>query len=133
MSRENVDVIRRAYGLWNSGDWDRFLGLVHPDCVFTTSGAFPGFDPVYRGPEGMARFLDTMLEAWEAFEIVPTEILDRGDYVIAELQFVGTGRISGVEVTVEFHHVCHLRDGLLDRLVSHPDRVEALEAAGLSE
>jgi len=81
----------------------------------------------------MARFSDTMLEAWETFEIEPAEIRDRGDYVVVDLQFRGTGRMSGVEVTVGFHHVCHFRDGLMDRLVSHPDRAEALEAAGLSE
>jgi ketosteroid isomerase-like protein len=133
MSRENVEVVRRAYALWNSGDWERFLELFHPELVFTASGTFPGFDPVYRGREGMVRFSDTMLEVWESFEIEPTQILDRGDYVIADLRFRATGRASGVEVTVGFHHVCHFRDGLLDRLVSHPDRAEALQAAGLRE
>lgn len=133
MSQENVESVRRAYEFWNSGDWEPFLESVHPELVYTTSGAFPGFDPVYRGREGMARFRDTMLEAWETFEIQPRDIVDRGDYVIADLQFVGTGRMSGVRVTVGFHHVCHFRDGLLDRLVSHPDRESALEAAGLSE
>ena len=133
MSEENVELVRRAYELWNHNETDEFLESAHPDLVYTTSGVFPGFDPVYRGREGLAQFRETMLEAWESFHIEPTQLSPHGDWVIAALRFVGRGKASGVEVDIEFHHAVHIRDGLMDRLLSTPDRSKALEAAGLSE
>ncbi len=133
MSEENVEAVRNSYELWSSGDFGRFLEMVHPDFVFTTSGTFPGIDSEYRGREGMTRFSDTMLDAWATFQIEPTEIRGRDSYVIATLRFLGTGRISGVEVAVDFHHVLHFRDGLVDRLISHPNLADALAIAGLTE
>jgi ketosteroid isomerase-like protein len=107
--------------------------MLHPDLVFTTSGVFPGFDPVYRGPEGMSRFAETMLEAWATFELEPTSIEDHGEYVVVALRFRGIGRSSGVETTSSFHHALRFRGGLVERIASHPDRAQALEAFGLSE
>jgi ketosteroid isomerase-like protein len=133
MSQENVERVRRAYAFWNEDEVDAFLEMSHPELVFTTSGAFPGFDPVYRGREGMARFRDTMLEAWETFRIEATEFAAYGDWVVIAVRFIGKGRTSGVEVDIAFHHAAHFRDGLIDRLISTPRREQALEAAGLSE
>jgi ketosteroid isomerase-like protein len=128
---ENVATARLGYELWNRGDMDEFVEYLHPDFTYTTSGVFPGFDPVYRGREGMLRFRDTMLEAWKSFILEPTEIAARGDHVIVAVRFLGTGRESGADVSVDFHHVQHFRDGLVDRLSAHADRAGALQAAGL--
>jgi ketosteroid isomerase-like protein len=133
MSQENVDFARRSYELWGGEDAEAFLSTVHPECIFETSGFFPGFDSTYRGRAGMAKFRESMLEAWESFEILPIDLSDKGNWVIAALRFQAVGRSSGVEVDVNFHHVSRVRDGLLYRLYSAPDRARALEAAGLSE
>ena len=132
MTPDGIQLIRRLYQLWNSGDEDELLSFIHPDFEYKTSGVFPGFDPVYRGPEGMARFRSAMLEAWDSFSIEPIEIVQREDHFIADLEFVGRGHSSGVEVRLDFHHVGHLRDGKVDRLVSGPTREQTLADAGLS-
>lgn len=77
MSQENVEKVQRAYELWNADDVEAFLDLWHPRGIYTTSGTFPGFQPAYRGREGMARFRDTMLEAWASFQLEPTGLVDR--------------------------------------------------------
>ena len=132
MSQENVDAARQGYELWNGDDRERWLQVFHPEVVFATSGIFPGFDPVYHGREGMARFADAMLEAWESLRLEPTEIEDRGEHIVVALRFWGKGRASGVETTIDFHHVLRFREGLVDRLISHRERDKALEEAGLS-
>jgi ketosteroid isomerase-like protein len=128
----NVDRARHTYELWNGDDVDGFRELMHPEFVYRTSGVFPGFEPEYRGHEGMIRFRDTMLEAWERLELRPVDFEERGDDVIVALRFFGTGRESGVAVEIEFHHLQRFRDGLLAELVAHPTRSGALAAAGLS-
>jgi ketosteroid isomerase-like protein len=131
MSPENVELVRRGYEAWNRSDVEAFLQVAHPQVVYRTSGVFPGFDPEYHGREGMARFRETMLEAWDEFRLEPTEIAPRGDWVVAAVRFVGKGRRSGVDVVVPFHHAFHFRGGLVDRLIAARERAEVLEAAGL--
>ena len=133
VSREDIEIATRLYALWNSGAEAEIEELVHPELEYTTSGTFPGFDAVYRGREGFAKFRREMLEAWEYLEIEPREIDDRGGWLLVELRFHGKGRGSGAEVDLEFHHAAQIRDGLLYRLVARPNRIGALEAAGLAE
>ncbi len=133
MSRENVELIRRGYALFNAGETDAWLALFDRDIELRVSGVFPGFDPLYRGHDGLTRFREILLEAWESFEAEPKEIVDRGEYVGVVLQLQAKGRGSGAEVDLTFHHAFRFRDGLIDRWASYPTLDQALEAAGLSE
>ena len=131
MSPDHVEIIRRAYELWNADEDERLLESFHPDVVYVTSGVFPGFDPEYRGREGIARFRDEMLEAWERFELEPLDVAVEGDVVTVAIRFVARGRVSGVDVDVAFHHVAQMRDGLIYRFAAHPDPERARAAAGI--
>ncbi len=133
MSQENVERVRRAYALFNSGEADEWLDMFGPDVVFTLSGVFPDFDPEYRGRDGLRRFRETLLEAWEFFRAEPRELVDRGDVVGAILDLHAKGRGSGAEVRLTFHHAFHFRDGLADRWTSFPTLDEAIEAAEASQ
>ena len=106
------------------------LSPLHPDCEYTTSGAFPGFDPVYRGREGMARFRRTMLEAWETvLDRAPSRSPSATATTSSTLGSSARGSSSGVDVTLEFHHVGRMRDGKVIRLVAGATREQALEAS----
>jgi ketosteroid isomerase-like protein len=133
MSEENVELAKRLYGHWNAGAESELRDLIHPGFEYTTSGTFPGFDPIYRGHEGFAKFSREMLEAWEYLDLEPRAIEDRGEWLLVDLRFHGKGRESGAEVHLEFHHAAQIRDGLLYRLVARPNRDAALDAAGLPE
>jgi ketosteroid isomerase-like protein len=54
MSRENVEIARRAYDAWIRDDLDAFLAELDPDVVWHTAieGAAEGDDRVYRGHDG---------------------------------------------------------------------------------
>jgi ketosteroid isomerase-like protein len=97
MSQETVANLRRGYEAFNQGDASVAMDLATPDVEWGTSGTFPGLVGVYRGPEAIPRWMDTIRSAWETFEVTPDEIVrDEADVlVVAELER-GRGRGSGV-------------------------------------
>ena len=133
MSEENLSLYREAIAAWNQGDRAAWLKTVAPDWEFRTTGTFPGFKAVYRGPEGAAEFWETLREPWEEFRIEIVDLHDAGELVVALLRFHGRGRESGAETTLEYAHLATVVDGQATRLQGFLTHREALEAAGLSE
>jgi ketosteroid isomerase-like protein len=136
MSRENVEIVRRAYTALSSGDWDVITELGSPDLVVDFSQRL--VDPiVLRGrDDAMAFFVDQSRETWDGWPAwEPQELIDAGDQVVAFIRFSAKGRASGAEVEV---YVANLwtfgGDGkLIEMKYFGDDRAAALEAAGLSE
>jgi ketosteroid isomerase-like protein len=133
MSEENVEIVRRCYEFWTNRDFSLLTEVVDPDAVLDLSRNV--FNPgIHRGFDDFRRFLEQVDEVWENFQIQPEELIDGGDHVVAASRMSGRGRGSGVEVEMQLFAVWTLRDGKVLRLAGgYRDRVEALEAAGLSE
>jgi ketosteroid isomerase-like protein len=134
MSRKTLANLKRGYEAFNRGDASLAMDLATPEVEWGTSGTFPGLVGVYRGPEALPRWMDTIRSAWEKFEVTPDEVVrDEGDVlVVAELQR-GRGRGSGVEVVMRVFSVYCFREGKIRRRQAFTEREAALEAAGLSE
>ena len=133
MSQENVEVARQAYEAWNRGDLAWLLDHMTEDFEFQTGLGFADLDAVYRGKEGWRRFAQTWQEAWEHITVRVERIEDLDDGIVALLTFDGTGRGSGVEVSVRVGHVATVTEGRMSKLVSIAGWEEALEAVGLRE
>jgi ketosteroid isomerase-like protein len=133
MSQENVEVARQAYEAWNRGDLGWLLDHMTEDFEFQTGLGFADLDAVYRGKEGWRRFAQTWQEAWEHITVRVERIEDLDDGIVALLTFDGTGRGSGVEVSVRVGHVATVMEGRMSKLVSIAGWEEALEAVGLRE
>lgn len=134
MSEETVANLRRGYEAFNRGDASAAMKLATPDVEWGTTGTFPGLVGVYRGPEALPRWMETIRSAWEEFEVTPDEVVrDEGDVlVVAELER-GRGRGSGVEVEMRVFSVYSFRQGRIRRRQAFTERGEALTAAGLRE
>jgi ketosteroid isomerase-like protein len=134
VSEETFANLRRGYEAFNRGDASAAMDLATPDVEWGTSGTFPGLVGVYRGPEALRNWMETIRSAWEKFELTPDEVVrDEGDVlVVAELQR-GRGRGSGVEVEMRVFSVYSFREGKVRRRQAFTEREPALEAAGLSE
>jgi ketosteroid isomerase-like protein len=134
MSEETLANLRRGYEAFNRGDASAAMDLATPDVEWGTTGTFPGLVGVYRGPEAIPRWMDTIRSAWEKFEVTPDEVVrDEADVlVVAELER-GRGRGSGVEIEIRVFSVYSFRQGKVRRRQAFTEREEALEAAGLSE
>jgi ketosteroid isomerase-like protein len=134
MSRENVEVVRRACDAWLSGDRDAVFEINHPEVEWDTTH-FEGWteNKVYRGRDEVMRFLDEWLASWDSYEARVDELLEAGDRVVVFWWQRMTGRGSGVPVELDSAQVWTVRDGLVIRIDNYTDRGEALEAVGLSD
>lgn len=133
MSRENVELVERAYEAFNRGDRDAAVADVAPDCEYVTTGAIPGASGSYRGPDGFIRFTEWLLEQFDDARVDIREVIEANDQVVVRATIRGRGKHSGAETSWENWHVWTVRDGKAVRGEGFTSRGEALEAAGLSE
>jgi ketosteroid isomerase-like protein len=133
MSQENVEIVRRCYGLGADRDFSTLSELAHPDIVVDLSRNV--FNPgVHRGLDAFRHFVEQVDEMWEDFQIEPEEFIDAGDNVFVASRISGRGRGSGVEVDMQAFAVWTLWEGKVSRFrAGYRDRAQALEAAGLWE
>jgi ketosteroid isomerase-like protein len=136
MSEENLEILRQVTIAFESGDWATAFESIHPEMAMdTTRIPVRGLARVYKGAEEVAGFWLEWLEAWGAQQIEDIELIDAGDRVFSWTQVHQLqGRGSGVEVSMPpYGWVTRMRDGMIVEATAYTDKVEALEAAGLSE
>jgi ketosteroid isomerase-like protein len=132
MSQRNVEIVRRWFEGFNARDVDALVGLADPDCEWLPFRAqLEGI--VYRGHEGVRRFVGDVDEDWAAFRIDPLEFHDRGERIAVVGRVRARGRGGSVEVDSRAGFAFELRSGRIMRATSHSDPEEALDAAELRE
>jgi ketosteroid isomerase-like protein len=128
MSAENVELMRagqKQFAETGEPAWEN----LHPD-VEVHDHDIPDAGS-YRGHEGVVRWLQQWGEAWESFELGPTEFIDAGDKVVGLFTLTATGKGSGVKLERNDAIVWTLRDGKIIELDYFNNRPDALAAAGL--
>src|SRR5262245_5761408 len=133
MSQENVEIVRRAFEAFGTGDREGSLDGLAPDFEFQPSGRFMDTQSVYRGPEGMRDFWRTFRDAWEDLWIDIDRIEDLGDRVLTLGTFHGRTGGTSAEVRAESGWIHTFANGRIVRLRSFATWKEALDAAGLSK
>ena len=126
-----MEIVRRIYDAYVSGDFETAFALIDPDVTFDVSIRPEG--KVYRGHQGVAEALRTWTGTWEAFRMELQELIDAGDKVIGVEHQSGRGRGSGLPLSQAYFSVFTLGGGKVTRIVWFQSRAEALEAAGLRE
>jgi ketosteroid isomerase-like protein len=140
VSRENIELVRRLYGVLASEGSTRELEQRLTDEAL---GHYldPGIEwvPVahsllaaesYRGFDGVRRFWGEFLSAWESYRVEPLSFHDAGDQVAVVVHIVG--RTHELEVEETRSSLLTLRDGRVVRVQSFADPEGAREAAGMS-
>jgi ketosteroid isomerase-like protein len=83
---------------FNRGDLSWAKTEVAEDVAWGTTGAFPGLEGVYRGPDAIAEWMETVRAEWEEFEVTLAEVLWEEEDAIAVVERLwGRGRMSGAE------------------------------------
>jgi len=130
-TQENVETLRRGYRAFTRGDMAAITHLVTPDVEWGAT-AFPGIERLYRGHDGMRRWMDDIRSAWAKFEVTLDEVLhDGGDLVVVVERVSGRGRGSDAEVEMCVFSTYWFEEGRLRKRSVFSDRRGALEAAGL--
>jgi ketosteroid isomerase-like protein len=131
MSRENVEVVRRSFEVWNEGDVDAIRRLYTEDVVIETPEVFAIAGPTFAGDDPVGRFVAGLKKEWIDSRWEVERIFDCGDVIVSFHRTTAIGRRSGAEVSRDFAGVFRIRDGLIASEHIYLDRDEALEAAGL--
>src|ERR1700716_1494690 len=97
MSRENVDVVRRAYEAWNRRDVDAATELLAPDIEWQMPPNLPDVD-TWRSSDEVARGLEAFLESWTELRVEVHELIDAGDRVVALVRYSGQAALTGLAV-----------------------------------
>jgi uncharacterized protein len=134
MSRDKVEIAKRAVDAYNRRDVDTFFAeLATPDFEWFPAlpRAFAGGG--YRGREGVERFQADTFESLEELQTLPEEFRDLGDRVLVLGRLRGRGKGSGAPVDSPLGSIYDFRGGRIWRVRVYLDPTEALRAAGLSE
>jgi hypothetical protein len=124
------ELLRRMYEMWGSDERDPWISTFHEGIEYIPSVAVRGFDPVYRGHEGMRRLHSHLQQSWESIEVLVLSFEERGDHFVVFLLASAVTKGSGANIEISFLQGGTMRDGLIYRLDSYDSRSEAFEALG---
>jgi ketosteroid isomerase-like protein len=130
MGRENVDLVRRAYEVFDT-DLDALLLLLDPkiDWVSPSDALEPG---VRHGHDGVREAFAATAMAWDEPTHVPEDFYAPDeDKVLVTVNFRGHGRGSGMEANQTEFHLWTMREGAVVRFEWFYRREAAMKAAVL--
>jgi hypothetical protein len=127
VSRENVELHRRLYDLFNAHDIEAFVERFDPQIEFHSRFVVLGGVTVYRGHDGLRNWNQGYEEVWgDQVHIELEAYFDLGEQTLALGVLHARGRQSGAETTLRLAQVARWRDGLCVYLKSYGDLEEAL-------
>jgi ketosteroid isomerase-like protein len=134
MSGENVETVRLAYEALSNRGLDEFLACWADDLDHLVIRGAPDDRGPIHGRDAMRAYIEDWIETFDDFQIQPLELIDAGDErVVGILRFGGRAKLSGVATDQTFGTIFSIREGKIWQGREYATRVEALEAAGLSQ
>jgi ketosteroid isomerase-like protein len=124
---EAADVVRSAFERFNAGDLDGMAELLDPDVEFHELPMIPG-SGTYRGPDGVRRWAETVVEPIEELRFEFEDADERGEWIAVRTFIDGRGRGSGAEVQMRMSTLWRVRDGVILYHRGYQEHTEALAA-----
>ena len=134
MSQENVVLVRKATDSWNSGGVEAVLPFYTEDVVWYPFADAPENPMGFDGHDGIRELTRGWNDSFDDFTIIPHEIRDLGDLVVALGEVSAIVKGSQALVRQPFASVAwDFRGGMIGKTRFFQSWEGALEAAGLSE
>src|SRR4051812_11855382 len=127
MSQQNVDRVKAGFAAHNRGDMDALVEFYDPEVVFETL-----LLGTHHGNEAIRLIYAENRKTLSGYDVVPVELIDAGDKVVAVAQTVGSGPVSEIAVDDRFAFVFTFKGERCVREQAFRNREEALQAAGVS-
>jgi ketosteroid isomerase-like protein len=133
VSQDDLEQLAAGVRALNARDVEALAGVLHEDCEWrpavTAGGALER--SVYRGPEGLARYMEDLDEVFTDTHQETISLEPAGsDRVLYEGRVTARGRASGVPLDVQIWAVWEFRDGKAYRGTAYLSRAEAVGALG---
>ena len=129
----NIDLIHRAVGCFNNGDWEGLAESFAPDCRMTPLDNWPEPGPFVGRAENLAQFQRLRADTAGRSRIEVVEMDERGDWVVTHYRWVMEGAASGAVVEASFTGAGRYEGGRVVEQHFRFNKGDALAAAGLSE
>ena len=126
MSQENVERIKEGFEAHNRGDVDALVEVYDPEAVFETL-----LLGTHHGNESVRLICEENQKTMAGYDVVPVELIDAGDKVVAVVMMEGAGSSSRISIDEGFAFVFTFKGERVVREQAFRNRKEALEAAGL--
>jgi ketosteroid isomerase-like protein len=131
MSRQNVELVRKAFDALRSDGIEASLGFVDPEGVWYTAPEWVEASE-YHGHDGLRFLLSVWNDNFDDWTVDSLELREAGNSVVA--LFEHSGRIKGTDAPMRQPMgavYSHIRDGKIGEARFFQSWNEALEAAGL--
>jgi hypothetical protein len=109
----DVERMKRAFELYNAGDFDALRKFLAPDVVLERVGELP----TLTGWEAFRALQEP--EAFEWQRLYPLDWVINGDKAFVHMRIHAKGAGSGVELDIDGWQVYTVRDGLVTRADLH--------------
>jgi ketosteroid isomerase-like protein len=128
MSQENIERVKAGFAAHNRGDMDFLVEFYDPEVVFETL-----LLGTHHGNEAIRLIYEENRKTMSGYDVIPVELIDAGDKVVAVAQVMGAGTVSQIALDDRFAFVFTFKGDRVVREQAFRNREEALEAVGLSE
>jgi ketosteroid isomerase-like protein len=133
LSKQNIELHRRALEAFNARDVEAFIAYVDPSSEYYPVLATLDGVTVYHGHAGVRSWFADFQDVWGEIRVEPEAYFDLGELTILSYVLRARGRQSDVEVTMQFTQVAKWRDNLMVYVKVYTSREEALADLGVSE
>src|SRR4051794_27675487 len=128
MSQENMEIVRRGIEEFNqqfNSTEELDLDFLAPGVALDNSNA--AFDnEVFRGQDGMRRYMALQREMWKHQQVEPQEFIPLGDdQIIVAFRFISIGR-DDVETVAHAALVVTVREGKIAHMKAFQSKDDAL-------
>ena len=128
---QNVDVVKRGYDAFNSGDGQTLASLIAEDVNWrgTVDERVPGAGTFKSRDDALAA-LERTRGAFAAFSSLPDEFVEQGETVVV-LGHTEAQTKAGKDIKIPFVHIWRMSNGKVQRgqlLTDTAVMIQALEA-----
>ena len=131
MSRENVELMQRAFDAFNRRDLEAYLALM--DDEVESGSRLVAIEGDYRGHDGVRRWWESLKETLPNDTVEVAEVRDHGNLTVAALTNSAVGSHSETPVVQRLWTVAEWREEKVVWWSNYRTEAEALEAVGLRE
>jgi ketosteroid isomerase-like protein len=79
MSQETIEIVRRAYEVYDRRDVDALLALCDDECIVNTVIEGRAEPQPFRGHDGVRAWIENENDVWESVRIDELELRDVGE------------------------------------------------------
>lgn len=135
VSRENVEIVRRANMAFNLGDREGAFADYSPDVEWHDLQHAPDAPERVRGLSALRTIWDQWEQAFDEFTADIEDFIDAGDFVVAVTRWRAKGKGSGLALDLHAADVYEFKGRKIVKVTLGypPDKHAALKDVGLAE